>query len=102
MIVTKVNDVLVISRTELRTKDGQLRVDGTSSLFSMPNVVTFYASDGVAQTHGGKVLGTITVDPLGAYAFRADGVTLPAGVTRIDVFTSRGGVLENIPVTIKN
>ncbi len=102
VLISKVNDVVTISRVELRTKTGQLRVDGTSSVFSQPNLVSFYASDGVKGT-GGKLLGTIIADPtLGDYSFRADGVTLPAGVTRIDVFTSRGGVLENVPVTIKN
>jgi len=68
----------------------------------VPNLVSFYASDSVRGSHTGKLLGTIVVDPLGAYAFRADGVTLPAGITRIDIFTSRGGVLENVPVTIRN
>ena len=101
--ITKVADVLTITRAELRTGDGQLRVDGTSSVFSMPNVVSFYASDGVAKTHGATPLGTIVVDPvtLGTFAFRAEGITLPAGVGRIDIFTSRGGVLENVPVTIR-
>ena len=102
--ITKVNDVLTISQAELRTGKGQLRVDGTSSVFSMPNVVSIYATDGVANTHRPTPLGTITVDPvtLGTFVFRADGITLPAGTTRIDIFTSRGGVLENIPVTIRN
>ena len=81
--ITKVADVLTITRAELRTGDGQLRVDGTSSVFSMPNVVSFYASDGVAKTHGATPLGTIVVDPvtLGTFAFRAEGITLPAGVS---------------------
>ena len=47
--ITKVSDVLTISQAELRTGKGQLRVDGTSSVFSMPNVVSIYASDGVAR-----------------------------------------------------
>ncbi len=56
------------------------------------------------DAHRPTALGTITVDPvtLGTFAFRAEGITLPAGVTRIDIFTSRGGVLENVPVTIRN
>ena len=101
--ITKVPDVLTITRAELRTGDGQLRVDGTSSVFSMPNVVSIYASDGIAKSHGANALGTIIVDPvtLGTFAFRAEGITLPAGVNRIDIFTSRGGVLENVPVTIR-
>ena len=102
VLITKVAEALTITRAELRTGNGQLRMEGTSSLFSVPNLVSFYASDSVRGSHTGKLLGTIVVDPLGAYAFRADGVTLPAGITRIDIFTSRGGVLENVPVTIRN
>src|SRR4029077_11383580 len=46
--ITKVPDVVTISRAEFRARGGSLRVDGTSSLFSVPNVVSIYISDGVA------------------------------------------------------
>ncbi len=101
--ISKVPEVLTVTRAELRTREGQLRLEGSSTLFSMPNVVSIYASDGVAKTHRATALGTIAVDPvLGTFVFRADGVVLPAGITRVDLFTSRGGVLENVPVTIRN
>ncbi len=51
MTITKVNDVLTITRAELRTGNGQLRVEGSTNLFSLPNVVSIYASDGIAGTH---------------------------------------------------
>ena len=104
MTITKVNEVVTISRAELRTKNGQLRVEGSTNLFSMPNVISIYASDGVAGTHRTNAIGTITADPTpGTFAFRVDsGVTLPAGVTRLDIYTSRGGVLENVAVSIRN
>ena len=102
--ITKVNEVVTITRAELRTRNGQLRVEGATNLFSMPNVVSIYASDGVAGTHPVKAIGTIVADPtLGTFSFRVDsGVTLPAGVTRLDIYTSRGGVLENVAVTFKS
>ena len=102
--ITKVNEVVTITRAELRTRNGQLRVEGSTNLFSMPNVISIYASDGVAGTHPVKAIGTITADPtLGTFAFRIDsGVTLPTGVTRLDIYTSRGGVLENVAVTFKS
>ena len=61
--ITKVNEVVTISRAELRTKNGQLRVEGSTNLFSMPNVMSIYASDGVAGTHRTNAIGTITADP---------------------------------------
>ena len=103
--ITKVSDVLTITRAELRTGEGQLRVDGTSTLFSMPNVVSFYASDGVAKTHGGQLRwarSSSTQSRSGPSPSVPRASRLPAGVTRIDIFTSRGGVLENVPVTIRN
>ena len=102
--ITKVNEVVTISRAELRTKNGQLRVEGSTNLFSMPNVMSIYASDGVAGTHRTNAIGTITADPAtGAFALRVDsGVTLPAGVTRLDIYTSRGGLLENVTVSIRS
>jgi hypothetical protein len=100
--ITKVPDVVTISRAEFRRSNGSLRVDGTSSLFSVPNVVSIYISDGVAGTHPVKAIGTIIADPtLGDYSFRIDsGVVLPANA-KLDIFTSRGGVLENVTVTVK-
>ena len=101
--ITKVNEVVTITRAELRTRNGQLRVEGSTNLFSMPNVISIYASDGIAGTHRTNAIGTITADPLPVtFAFRVNsGVTLPAGVTRLDIYTSRGGVLENVAVSIR-
>ncbi|MET0662061.1 MAG: hypothetical protein ABWZ42_02920, partial [Ilumatobacteraceae bacterium] len=101
--ITKVNEIITISRAELRTRNGEIRVEGATNLFSMPNVVSIYASDGIAGTHRTNAIGTITADPLtGAFAFRVNsGVTLPAGVSRLDIYTSRGGVLENVAVSIR-
>ena len=62
--ITKVNEVVTITRAELRTRSGQLRVEGSTNLFSMPNVISIYASDGVAGTHRTNAIGTITADPL--------------------------------------
>ena len=102
--ISKVNEVVTITRAELRTRNGQLRVEGSTNLFSLPNVVSIYASDGIAGTHRTNAIGTIIADPtLGTFVFRVDnGVTLPAGVTRLDIYTSRGGVLENVAVDIRN
>ena len=61
--ITKVNEVVTITRAELRTRNGQLRVEGSTNLFSMPNVMSIYASDGVAGTHRTNAIGTITADP---------------------------------------
>ncbi len=104
MTITKVNEVVTITRAELRTRNGQLRVEGSTNLFSMPNVISIYASDGVAGTHRTNAIGTITADPAtGAFVYRVDsGVTLPAGVTRLDIYTSRGGLLENVTVSIRS
>jgi hypothetical protein len=100
--ITKKQDIVTISRAEFRRSNGSLRVDGTSSLFSVPNVVSIYISDGVAGTHPVKAIGTIIADPtLGDYSFRIDsGVVLPANA-KLDIYTSRGGVLENVTVTVK-
>jgi hypothetical protein len=100
--ITKKQDIVTITRAEFRARGGSLRVDGTSSLFSVPNVVSIYLSDGVAGTHPVKAIGTIIADPtLGDYSFRIDsGVVLPANA-KLDIYTSRGGVLENVAVTFK-
>ena len=58
--ITKVNEVVTITRAELRTKNGELRVEGSTNLFSMPNVISIYASDGIAGTHRTNAIGTIT------------------------------------------
>jgi hypothetical protein len=102
VVITKKQDIVTITRAEYRARGGSLRVDGTSSLFSVPNVVSIYLSDGVAGTHPVKAIGTIIADPtLGDYSFRIDsGVVLPANA-KLDIYTSRGGVLENVAVTFK-
>ena len=102
VVITKKQDIVTIARAEYRARGGSLRVDGTSSLFSVPNVVSIYLSDGVAGTHPVKAIGTIIADPtLGDYSFRIDsGVVLPANA-KLDIYTSRGGVLENVAVTFK-
>ena len=102
VVITKKQDIVTIARAEFRARGGSLRVDGTSSLFSVPNVVSIYLSDGVAGTHPVKAIGTIIADPtLGDYSFRIDsGVVLPANA-KLDIYTSRGGVLENVAVTFK-
>ena len=61
--ISKVNEVVTITRAELRTRNGQLRVEGSTNLFSLPNVVSIYASDGVAGTHRTNAIGTIIADP---------------------------------------
>jgi hypothetical protein len=103
VVITKVNEVVTTSRVELRTRNGQLRVEGSTNLFTVPNVVSIYVSDGVAGTHPVKAIGTAIVDPtVGTFVFRVDsGVVLPANA-KLDIFTSRGGVLENVAVTLKS
>ena len=100
--IVQVPDAITITRAQLRTRSGSLRIDGTVSVFSVANEVTFYVSDGIAGQTTGQSLGTAAVDPvLGDFTFRVNGnVVLPDG--RVDIVTSRGGVLEGFAVDVRN
>jgi len=99
--ITQVADVITIARAELRTRNGQLRVDGSVSVSSVPNVVSIYVGDGLPG-RSGALIGTATVDPAtGTFSFRqGTGVTLPNRT--VDLVSSRGGFLDEAPVTVRN
>ena len=102
VVINQVPDAITITRAELRTRRGSLRIDGTVSVFSVANEVTFYVSDGISGPPTGQSLGTAAVDPvLGDFTFRVNGnVVLPNG--RVDIVTSRGGVLQEFAVDVRN
>jgi hypothetical protein len=95
-ITVNAPDTLTVTRAEFRTGKSEWRVDGTATVITA-NVVTVYAG----PTVGGPVIGTAIVDTLGVWSFRERNSPIPASTT-ISVESSAGGILEGVPVTIRN
>jgi hypothetical protein len=85
-----VADETVITVGQLRTGTREWRVDGTSTVTTL-NTVTVHLTQ--ADGTGRVLVGTAPVDATGAWTLRAaNGVTPPAGFTRLVAESSHGAV----------
>jgi hypothetical protein len=90
-------DVLTTSQIEFRTSKSEWRIVGTASVVT-GNVITVR----LGNTLTGPVLGTASVDALGAWSLRlANGPQPPASRT-VSISSSRGGVLLAQAVVVRN
>jgi hypothetical protein len=84
--VTPTSDVPAIQSAEFRTKGGDWRVSGTSSILAGQRVAVVLGS-----TAGGTFLGFADVDATGAWAFRGTTAAPAANVTTVSVVSALGG-----------
>lgn len=91
-------DVLTVTRSEFVASQAQWRIDGTASILDN-NVVTVFLGNGTT----GKVIGSAQVSPIdGTFDVRVRGSSVsPTGFSTVTVQTSRGGLLTNVPFTLK-
>ena len=90
-------DVLTTSQIEFRTSKTEWRIVGTATV-TTGNVITVH----LGNTLTGPVLGTASVDALGAWSLRlANGPQPPASRT-VSIESSRGGVLLAQAVVVRN
>jgi hypothetical protein len=92
--VAPANDTLAVTSTRFRTGSRELRIAGTST--QTGRVITLHLG---AMT--GPVLGTATVDNLGAWELRQKPASV-ASVTSVSIESRGGGVLDNVAVTQTN
>ncbi|MEH7238182.1 PKD domain-containing protein [Bacillus sp. JJ1562] len=98
--ISTVPDNLTVTTAQYRTRDGDWRIDGTSDVFGPSVRVTIKIFD--SANPNGKVLGTVNVDNLGNWRFRATNLSL--AITQggtITVESTSGGKITNYPVTIR-
>jgi hypothetical protein len=98
-------DALKITRAQYTTSSREWRVEGTSDVFGPGVTVTIYngttsPTDGVT-TPSGTVVGTATVDTLGAWKLRLTSNSAPTATRQFSVKSTSGGLLFNQPVTVK-
>jgi hypothetical protein len=95
--ISPIPDVLTTSQVEFRTSKAEWRIQGTATVVT-GNVITVH----LGSTVTGTVLGTASVDALGAWSLRlANGPQPPASRT-ITLTSSRGGVLVGVAVVVRN
>jgi hypothetical protein len=93
--VAPVQETLTVRRAEFRTRRGELRIDGTSSLLSNHSINVF-----IGNTTAGSPIGSMSVNPLtGIFTLRT--TTDLGGATQITLQSSLGEV-ELVNLTVRN
>ncbi|WP_081679047.1 putative Ig domain-containing protein [Methylobacter luteus] len=93
--VAPVQETLTVRRAEFRTRRGELRIDGTSSLLSNHSIDVF-----IGNTTAGSPIGSMSVNPLtGIFTLRT--TTDLGGATQITLQSSLGEV-ELVNLTVRN
>jgi hypothetical protein len=104
--ITPKPDTLTITRAQYTRSSREWRVEGTSNVFGPGVSVTIYNGTTPAPTDGvstpsGTVIGTATVDNLGAWRLRVTSNSAPTATGQFSVKSSSGGLLFNQTVTVK-
>ncbi len=104
-------DLLTITRAEYRRGINQWRLDGTATILGAPagpgNTVTITLNKTTAGVTTSALLGTAAVDTLGVWTLRfnppaaAQQPTAANSTYTVTVTSSRGGLLANQPITIR-
>jgi hypothetical protein len=90
-------DRLAITTAELRTRDREWRINGTSTVTQL-NTVTVYLATATGKK--GAALGTATVTATGAWTLRVrNAATPPASYPRLIAESTKGGVAPLITYT---
>jgi hypothetical protein len=96
-------DTLTLALAQYRTNSNQWRLNGTASVLGAPagpgNNVTILLN----KTGSQVTLGTVPVDSAGVWTltFNPAAAQRPVAGNTITIFSSRGGLLENRPITIR-
>ncbi len=95
--ISSVGDVITVTRVEFRTGDSEWRISGTSTVIGA--TITIF----IGNTLNGTVLAEVQVDPLGEWEYRVEPSAVQPDASRaISIRSSSGGVLSNVPITIRN
>lgn len=105
------SDPLALTRAEYRISSNQWRIDGTATVLGAPagpgNNVTITLNKTTGGVLTQTLLGTVPVDAVGVWTLRFNPATAAQRPTaanstyRITITSSRGGLLENQPITIR-
>jgi len=96
-------DPLTLALAQYRTNSNQWRLNGTATVLGAPagpgNNVTILLN----KTGSQVTLGTVPVDSAGVWTltFNPAAAQRPVAGNTITIFSSRGGLLENRPITIR-
>ncbi|WP_075620257.1 PKD domain-containing protein [Paenisporosarcina indica] len=94
-----VSETLTVTRAEYRTRDAEWRISGTSDVLGAGVLISIY----IGSTINGPLLSQVPVDDLGEWKYRVEGSSQLPGVTRsISIQSSVGGILNNIPLNVRN